>query len=421
MEKHDIIRIRSLAEKWAELAALPVMAERRKSWKDLHSLRPARPMILIEPIAICDYVKQNELQCRDEYLRSVEHHMLETIRHAQEVGDDIVVEPYLRVGWEIAASEFGVDVRMVTPESQHVSLAYVFNNPIKTPEDADKLISRDMVVNKDASVKRRDMLKDIMNGILDVRLANYDQFSAGQNVYNTFAGMFFFGLTWQLHRFVGMDRMMYWYYDFPEAMHALMRYMTDDRKRLYTLLERENCVSPNTDNVKSGPNFYGYCDDLPAPAETCGAKLLDCWAWAESQETNGVSCEMFSEFVLPYMAELAGMFGLIYYGCCEPVYDKLNAIKAAIPNLRAVSVSAWNDFDVIGEMLEDRYVYSRKPASLPISGPSADWDAAEDDLKKTKRSARPGHLEILYRDIYDINGDRARLAEWVKLARRILE
>jgi len=200
-----------------------------------------------------------------------------------------------------------------------------------------------MRVNRDVSIKRRDMLKDIMGGIIDVRLANFDQFAADSKTYGAFAGMYFFGLTWQLHRFVGMDNMMYWYYDFPEAMHALMRYLTDDRKRLYTLLESESCVSPNTDNVKSGPNFYGHCDDLPAPTGECGAKLSNCWAWAESQETTGVSCEM----------------------------------------------------------LRDQYVYSRKPASPTISGPSADWNAARLTLKKRNAPPRRGILRFFI-EIYTI-------------------
>ena len=422
MGKQDVSRIRSLAGKWAQLASLPIMQERKKLWTDLHSLRPTRPMILVEPNEIFNYVEQRELQCQDEYLRNVEYLMLETIRHAEEVGDDVVVEPYLRIGWDMAFSDYGVDVQMISAEARDSShLGYIFNCPVKTPEDVSKLVPRRMEINKGVSLKRREMLQEIMGGILDVRLANYDHFDTARPGYDAWAGLYFFGLTWQLHRFVGMDQMMYWYCDFPEAMHALLRYVTDDRKRLFTLLEKEGCVSPNTDNQKGGPNFYGYCDDLKAPGAASDGKLLDCWAWAESQESTGVSCAMFSEFVLPYMAELSRMFGLVYYGCCEPVHDKLEAIMAAIPNLRAVSVSGWNDFDVVGEMLGDQYIYSRKPVSPPISGASADWDAARADLERTKRSARAGYLEVLYRDIYDIHGDRRRLSEWVKLARGILE
>ncbi|MCL1854741.1 MAG: hypothetical protein FWF86_03320, partial [Clostridia bacterium] len=283
MEKQDVSRIRSLAEKWAELASLPAMRERKRLWTDLHSLRPTRPMILVEPNDIFNYVEQRELQCQDEYLRNVEYLMLETIRHAEEVGDDIVVEPYLRIGWDVAFSGFGVDVRMISAEALDSSrLGYVFNSPVQTPEDIKKLIPREIRINRELSLNRLAMLQEMLSGILDVRLGNFDHFDSARQGYDAWVGLYFFGLSWQLHRFVGMDRMMYWYYDFPEAMHALMRYVTEDRKRLFTLLEKEGCVTPNTDNQKAGPNFYGYCDALPAPGAACGGRLQDCWAWAES-------------------------------------------------------------------------------------------------------------------------------------------
>ncbi len=56
-----------------------------------------------------------------------------------------------------------------------------------------------------------------------------------------------------------------------------------------------------------------------------------------------ISPRMFSQFFLPTMAEVSRQFGLIYYGCCEPVHDRWEKIIAAIPNVRAVSVSPWCD------------------------------------------------------------------------------
>jgi hypothetical protein len=36
--------------------------------------------------------------------------LLDTVRRAEEVGDDIVVEPYYRIGWQMELSEFGAPV-----------------------------------------------------------------------------------------------------------------------------------------------------------------------------------------------------------------------------------------------------------------------------------------------------------------------
>lgn len=409
----DRERLRTLAAEWMDLAGLPVMDKRRKEWKALHSLRASRPMILVETGYITDYVREDELLCGNGYNRNVEKYMLETVRHAREVGDDIVVEPYFRMGYSMKQPAFGVDVKMVNAEK---GLAYVFEHTIQTPEDMERLTERKFVVDKKKTEQNRDALEETFGDILPVRLGNYDFMDNVEGNYD-WLGNFFFGLTWQLHRFIGLGELMYWFYDYPDALHTLMEYMMQDRLRMFRTLEQERCLVSNTDNQMAGPRFYGYCDDLPAREEP--AQLNQLWAWCESQESSSISVEMFQEFVLPYLSCLAKEFGLIYYGCCEPVHDRLELIAREIPNLRAVSVSPWNDFDVIGEMIGRKYVYSRKPAPPPMSGAQADWEAAEKDLVLTKRSAKDAHLELLFRDLYDIGGERERLAKWVNLAKRI--
>ena len=72
-------------------------------------------------------------------------------------------------------------------------------------------------------------------------------------------------------------------------------------------------------------------------------------------------------------------------------------------------------------MLGDRYVFSRKPDPVPISGAAPHWDRAEDDLRRTFEVARANEcaVELLFRDVYDVAGDRTRLARWVSLARSV--
>jgi len=130
---------------------------------------------------------------------------------------------------------------------------------------------------------------------------------------------------------------------------------------------------------------------------------------------------MFAEFFLPSIARVANRFGLVYYGCCEPVHDRLEMIMAALPNLRSVSVSPWADFEKVAGLLGRDYVFSRKPDPVPISGPEPHWERAEADLRRTREAARDCNVELLFRDVYDIGGDRSRLARWVTLARSVFE
>jgi hypothetical protein len=151
--------------------------------------------------------------------------------------------------------------------------------------------------------------------------------------------------------------------------------------------------------------------------------LGDLWCWAESQESTPISPAMFSEFVLPYLKRVTDRFGLVYYGCCEPQTDRLELIIEAMPNLRSVSVTPWADFERTAEMLGDRFVFSRKPDPVPISGPSPNWERAEADLRRTREVARSNgcNVELLFRDVYDVGGDRTRLARWVSLARSVFD
>jgi hypothetical protein len=188
---------------------------------------------------------------------------------------------------------------------------------------------------------------------------------------------------------------------------------------VFEYFEREGLLAANTDSQMAGPRSYGYVSDLPAPDSKEQVTLKDLWGWAESQEAESISPGMYQEFVLPYLAKLSEKFGLVYYGCCERVDDRLEMIIDAIPNLRSVSVSGWSDYGKTAEMLGKKYVYSRKPVPAYISGASPNWELLEKDMQDTYAVARDGNLEILFRDVYTTNGDRTRLRRWVDMTKSI--
>jgi len=418
----DRTEIREWAKRWRDLAGRPVMAERKKLWAAVHDLRMVRPMILVETSSIQGFVEPAELQCQNPFLRAVERNMRDTVRHAEDVGDDVVVEPYYRIGWQMDLPGFGVPVEMkpATTMTGEASLGYTFNFPIATPEDIVRLQRRSFGVNRPQTLRMKAVLEDAIGDLLPVRVGNYDPFLAEPGDEG-WTGMFFFGLTWQVYRFIGNNGLLYWPYDAPDAIPALMQYMLEDRQRLFDFMEREGLLVPNTDNQMAGPRGYGYVSELPGPDAAGTTTLKQLWGWAESQETTGLSPGMFKDFVLPYLARLSERFGLIYYGCCEPVHDRLELIMDAIPNLRSVSVSGWADFTKIGELLGKRYVYSRKPTPALLSGADPEWALAEEDMRKTHAAARNGNVEILLRDLYTVNGERSRLRKWVEMTRAVFQ
>jgi hypothetical protein len=393
-----------LATRWMELASLPVMAERRRLWTALHDLHGERPMVLFETDFLENYVANSELECADTFLREVEKQLRWVIRHAEEVGDDVVVEPFYRVYWDIEATDYGVPL-----QAEHASdmlggdVAYVYEHPIHTPADISKLRPRAWCVNQEKILRRHAQLQECFGDILPVELHGVSSLLVG--------------LTQDLFKLIGNDNLMQWTYDEPAALHRIMAYLRDDRMTYYNWLERSGWLGYNhTGWELAGSGSPGYTTGLPQADAAGQARLRDMWVWMESQETTTISPRMFGEFFLPYMADACRCFGLVYYGCCEPVHDRWDMIVKAIPNIRAVSVSPWCDQNIMAHKLGREYVFSRKPKPWLITGHNPDWDALRMDARDTVAAARECNLEIIFRDVYRI-GDRSCLQRWTDIVR----
>ena len=147
--------IREMAARWMDIASMDIMSERKRLWKAVHSLKMERPVILIETYTIDEFVSPDELRCEDPYLKAVERNMLDTLRHAEEVGDDIVLEPYFRIGWQMQLSSYGVDVEVkpVVNPLNDTSLGYTFNFPIQKTDDIKKLKKRKISVDREKTME----------------------------------------------------------------------------------------------------------------------------------------------------------------------------------------------------------------------------------------------------------------------------
>lgn len=159
-----------------------------------------------------------------------------------------------------------------------------------------------------------------------------------------------------------------------------------------------------------------YTNELPQSdwKEGQPVRLKDLWGFAESQETVGVSPQMFAEFVLPYQMPLLEKFGLNCYGCCEPLHDRWEYIKN-IPNLRRVSVSPWCDQEIMAEKLGKNYIFSRKPNPSLVCV-SFNEDVIRRDIRNTLKIAEGCVLEIILKDTHTVQNDPRRISRWVEIA-----
>lgn len=400
----DRSTLQRLAGRWLELAALPAMETRRRQWTALKDLHPERPLALFETGTLQDFLLPSELTCQAAETRALEARLRWQIRHVELVGDDTVLEPFLRLSIPIHHDGYGVPITETHAEDgQGGNTAYGYNHPVQTPADLARLRPRSFWADRQAAAGQASRWEDWLGGLLPVRVQGPGDHLAA--------------LTSDLFRLIGNDNLLTWPYDHPQALHDLLDYLAEDRLRYYCWLESENLLTLNNNAQTVGSGSPGFTTALPAAGYVGQARLRDVWVWMESQETSMISPRMFREVFLPSLARVAAPFGLVYYGCCEPVHDRWEAIFQALPHVRAVSVSPWCDMPRMGELLSGRVVFSRKPKPWLISGAQPDWPALEADLDATLQAAGSGPLEIIFRDVYRIAGDLPRLRRWMDLVR----
>jgi len=408
MSKADLDVLRELARRKVEIANDPVNLERKRLWLEMHGGNCVRPMVLAECGGVLDknVPFAPELACAGEWARNMEKALRQEIWVFEELQDDHVVEPFQNVNWAVQCGDYGATPEVHRVEGDHLT-ARRWDAPISDIDrDFHLLHPRTFSVDRDATLGQKSRVEEVFGDILPVRVR----------------GSFWWtmGMTIRAIDLIGLENLMLFMYDDPQGLHRLMRFLHDDHVAHAEWVEREGLLSLNNENDYVGSGGIGYVADLPGRRIEDGdcVKTTDLWVLLESQETVGVGPEQFEEFVFPYQNDIAERFGLVYYGCCEPVHTRWEVVRK-LKNLRAVSVAPLCNQDFMAEALGRDYVFSRKPNPTLVSTSRFDEDLIRQDFRATLTAAKRHEclLEIVMKDVHTLNEESDRLARWVRIAR----
>ena len=399
----DVAVLRDLGRRVRAIAQDPVNRERREAWLALGELRATRPMILAETGGVRGELYDSvPLRCTEDWARELEANFNDVIFRFEQVKDDHVILPCINCGWNVSITDFGVVSKKEYGDNAGKLASYHWDPPIKDLDrDFGKLRHRQFSVGREQTRVWMAHLKQVFDGILDVRLRGTYWWTMG--------------MTIQAIDLIGLEPFMLAMYDHPKELHRLMAFLRDDALALFDWLEKEDLLTLNNENDYIGSGSEGFTRRLPQ-SENGPVRAKDLWVLSESQETVGVSPELFEEFVFQYQLPVMERFGLCYYGCCEPVHTRWHVLKR-IPNLQRVSVSPWCDETFMAEHLGRDYVFSRKPNPTLISCEKFDEDLIRRDLRNTLAVAKDCNLEIVMKDVHTLNNHPERLGRWVRLAR----
>ena len=162
-----------------------------------------------------------------------------------------------------------------------------------------------------------------------------------------------------------------------------------------------------------------YCEELSDPIPTDNSVMRkDLWHFYEGQEFTCVSPTMTDEFCIQYHKILAREYGLVAYGCCEDLTDKISILKS-IPNLRCIAVTPWADIGKCAEQIEKDYVYSWRPNPSTTLCEGFDKNFVKKYLSDGLERARGCNIEINLKDVKTIKRNINAVKSWTDVAMEI--
>ncbi len=135
---------------------------------------------------------------------------------------------------------------------------------------------------------------------------------------------------------MGMENMFVEMCVNPDNFQLMMERLSDDYVKYFKTAESMGLLLPCNGNNWVAQGSFAFTTCLPG-AKDEPHKLNEVWGFLDSQETVTISPEMFDELIFPYYKKISDLFGLLSYGCCEPVHafweKSLSRMKNLAENL----------------------------------------------------------------------------------------
>jgi len=407
----DHVVIRKLVEQTLEVANDPIQDRRRKLWADFNSLRTKEvPIYILDPQGMWNEACP-PLECEDPFLRGYENWLRLQLYHAS-FGDDFVTEKYITMPPVMTGEKPYWQLWGIPYTSNRIAKtkAYHFTEYERTLDDVENLIIPAASIDKAKTDENMEKLIEATGGIIPIHLDCYPQF--------------IYGLSFMIAMFFGCTNMLYQFYDDPDCVHAVGKKISAAVMALFKQAENDGWF--NSVNRTYGGNVEiqapAYNHEIANPDVPEVVPMKRHWIYDCAQEFESVSAQMFDEFLISYMKPIYEQFGLLSYGCCENLTEKLPCLMG-ISNLRRVAVTPWADAEKCASILQDKYVISWRPNPAEMVSNSFD----EENIAKTIKQARDifrrydCSWEINLKDFITVQNDVSRLENWAKIVRHALD
>lgn len=408
--KKDIAILRELAEKVATIADLPVQKEKKEMWRRLNDLEKVRPMIWINEIPWHEMNVDDELtlQTSDEFCRKLERELRQVIYQWEHMRGDMVIEAKIFCPLVIHDTGVGLSEQTdtVSVDGDNPIVSKHFIPQIQKEEDIQKIKMPEITYDAETTDYNYQFMQYIFSGILEVqKLGPRCRFAPWDD----------------LVRWWGVEEVLTDLILRPEMVHQAMDRIVKAELHRLEQYEKLNLLTLNNTNLRIGTGGYGYTRELPQnDYNSSQIRPIDLWGSSRAQIFSAVSPQMHEEFSINYEVQWLKRFGLNYYGCCEPLDNKIDILKK-IPNLRKISISPWASIEEAAKKINRDYVISYKPNPAIFAADVWNPVKAREMLIDALNKSKGCNIEIIMKDISTVRNKPQRLWEWAEIALEVVE
>ena len=394
--------IRELAKRYMELATDESQQKMNKRMLDTNDLKLVRPPVLIDEIPWYQMDIDGELTClcEDKETRKVEAWLRQAIYRRKHFKADTMLEPFYPVVMAYDSTGIGIELKeeIIRTDGQNNIVSHGYEDVLEDENSVDLIKIPTFTARPDKDEARVAFLSELLGDALPVKLCGRS---------------YLYHAPWdKIARYRGMEAILYDFYDRPEHLHAIRQKFHDIAVAEMDFIEKELHVCPNRPNLHCTPAYIsGLAED--------GWKAT--WLRTMAQGFSEVSPAMHQEFELDYIMKIADRFAYTYYGCCEPLDNKLDIIFQ-IPNLRKVGVSPWAKEEIMAERLGGNYVYARKPNPAHVAL-STDPEVIRKETEKTVKLCQKHGcpVEFVLKDISTVSNKPENLIVWSEVVSDVLD
>ena len=403
--------IRDLAGRYYNMASSDKNTEKIGLYKAVNDLKMIRPVVTLPVIALPSAfgLPLNEinidggldLKCESERARAVEFRFRYLLLVMKHFPCDMYLRPYYPVLKHCYLGGLqGIEPkgRSIPAPGGHLASSE-YCDMLKTEEDLEKLHYVPASYDRDATMEEFSFVADLIGDIMPVQVRGH--FTQGLPGWDYISGLR--GVTPLLGDLI----------DRPEFMHKIMRKITDAYIKSVGEAVKLNLFSANDPDFHWRPAFT---DSLAPVGDYDSVKPANIWGRGAAQIFTSVSPAMLDEFDIQYQIEATKDFGLVYYGCCERLDNKIHILKK-LKNLRKIAVTPWADINAASDKIGRDYVMAVKTNSAYISA-GFDEDAVRGELKGILDAAKRNNcsIEIMLGDISTLANNPQNLVKWAQTA-----